>query len=250
MAKTQQAAPTRSMRPGDAATLGARVRAERSGRQWTLAELARRSGLSASTLSKVERGHMSLSYRSLLNLARAFRIDVSRLFTVAPQASDRGKRSVTRRRGGRRRTITGCRLRLLAADLLQKRLVPMVMTVTARTLEEAGGLKCHEGEEVYYVLSGTTQLLTDLYAPLRLEAGDCIYMHGGTGHAFVSVGDEDAVIFAVNEGYPVYSVETGELELTLNEPDAVLHVGAARARTRRAPARRAKPRAHAARRRR
>ncbi len=85
----------------------------------------------------------------------------------------------------------------------------MLVEIKARTLEEAGGLKVHKGEEVYYVVSGTAVLHTSDYAPARVRSGECIFMDGETGHAFTT-SSHRAVIFSVNEGYPVFFAATGQ----------------------------------------
>jgi quercetin dioxygenase-like cupin family protein len=65
-----------------------------------------------------------------------------------------------------------------------------IMEITARTLQEAGGLIAHEGEEFAYVLSGSIEVHTEDYRPTRLGAGDCIYMDSTSGHVYVNVGEE------------------------------------------------------------
>lgn len=203
-------------------SLARRLRVERREQGLTLKQVAERAGLAASTLSKVENGLISLSFRNLRMLARGLQIDVASLFDD-PVGATGGRRSVTRKSEGKSGWMPGCHLRLLATDLLAKRLSPMIMTVTAHTLEEADGLKVHGGEEVYFVISGDAALVTDQYAPLSLSQGDCVYMDGRTAHAFISVGDADAVIFAINEGHPVYSAESGESAPIRHEDPALSH---------------------------
>ena len=214
MATTGSTTGRRKARPDSGErqdVLARRLGEERRRQGLTLADLAARSGLSISTLSKVENGRMSLTYGKLAAVADGLGIEVAALFRMESPPRPAGRRCITRPRDQHPTQLPGMELRYLAEDLLEKRLVPMVMTVKARTLADAGGLKCHGGEEVYYVLSGTTELHTDLYAPLRLDQGDCVYMDGSMGHTFISVGAGDAVLFAVNEGHPVYLAETGEL---------------------------------------
>jgi quercetin dioxygenase-like cupin family protein len=79
---------------------------------------------------------------------------------------------------------------MLCGELANKKMNTGVMEITARTLEEAGGLIAHEGEEFALVLSGSVAVHTEDYQPTRLDAGDCIYMDSTSGHAYVSVGDD------------------------------------------------------------
>ena len=73
-----------------------------------------------------------------------------------------------------------------------------IMHINARTLDEAGGLIAHEGEEFAFVLSGSIDVYTEDYTPMRLEAGDSIYMDSTSGHVYVNAGpDPVARVLAV-----------------------------------------------------
>jgi mannose-6-phosphate isomerase-like protein (cupin superfamily) len=85
----------------------------------------------------------------------------------------------------------------LSADLARKKMNPAINRITARSLDGTGGLQTHAGEEFIYVLKGAVEIHTELYAPLRLEAGDCTYFDGKLGHAYVSVGRGEALLLVV-----------------------------------------------------
>lgn len=190
--------------------LGSRMREARKRRGWTLETLSGLTGISASALSKAENGKIALGYGNLQKVARGLGIEIAELFTPL-QHEAAGRRSHSRPQNARTVRIPGYLMKYLATDLVAKRFVPMLVTVKARTVTEAGGLKHHGGEEVYYVISGTAVLHTSAYAPLTVKAGECVYMDGRVGHAFVTKGSTPAKIFSVNEGYPVFSAESGEL---------------------------------------
>ena len=57
-------------------SLGARVRQIRKTRKWTLKELSDRTGLAISTISKMERGEISLTYDRFMRLAQGLGLDV------------------------------------------------------------------------------------------------------------------------------------------------------------------------------
>jgi len=50
---------------------------------WTLAEVSQRTGLTASTLSKIENDKMSLTFDKLARLSSGLQIDISALFRGA-----------------------------------------------------------------------------------------------------------------------------------------------------------------------
>ncbi|WP_430391689.1 helix-turn-helix domain-containing protein [Dyella sp. 20L07] len=168
---------------------GRALRTLRIRRGWTLAEVGERTGLPVSTLSKLENGKASLSYDKLTRLCAGLEIDIAELFAtdaVAPTQVT-GRRSITR--AGEGKTIdTESYLHLYpASDLLNKRFVPIIAEIHARSLTEFGELIRHPGEEYAFVLEGAVELHTELYAPTRLEAGDSIYFDSGMGHAYVAV---------------------------------------------------------------
>jgi transcriptional regulator with XRE-family HTH domain len=73
--------PTRA--PSDRSSFGERVRRLRKEKGWTLTEVAVSSGLAPSTISKVERGQMSLTYDRLVLLARGLEVHLTELFGPA-----------------------------------------------------------------------------------------------------------------------------------------------------------------------
>jgi len=76
-----------------------------------------------------------------------------------------------------------------AWELLNKKIIPIVAELRARSLEEFGELIRHPGEEYTFVLEGEVDFYTSLYAPVRLKAGDSIYFDSGMGHAYVAASE-------------------------------------------------------------
>lgn len=175
-----------------AARPGPALRAMRIGRHWTLQQMSRQTGLPVSTLSKIENGKMSLSYDKLVRVCEGLRIDIAELFAADTEAKAvarvTGRRSITRAGEGRVIDTENYLHVYPAADLLNKRFVPIVAEVHARSLAEFGEPISHPGEEFAYVLEGSVELHTALYAPVRLEAGDSIYFDSGMAHAYIAAG--------------------------------------------------------------
>lgn len=170
---------------------GLALRTLRKRKNWTLAEVGMRTGLPVSTLSKIENGKMSLSYDKLARLSAGLEIDIAQLFepnATVHQTTLNGRRSVTRKGEGLAIDTENYAHLYLVADLLNKRFIPLIAELHARSLSEFGELIRHSGEEFTYVLEGTVELHTDLYAPTRLDAGDSIYFDSGMGHAYIGVG--------------------------------------------------------------
>jgi mannose-6-phosphate isomerase-like protein (cupin superfamily) len=108
-----------------------------------------------------------------------------------------GRRSINRRGTGYAIKTPSYSHLYPAADLLNKRSVPVIAEIHARSLDEFGELIRHPGEEFAYVLEGVIDMYTELYAPVRLEAGDSIYFDSGMGHAYIAVSDGVCRILSV-----------------------------------------------------
>jgi transcriptional regulator with XRE-family HTH domain len=163
----------------------------------TLTELSGRTGLAVSTLSKLEMGHVSLSYDKLMLISKGLGVDMAELLDTAPHPTgpvSHGGRRVVQRGGEGQHVETGSYSQTyLATELLNKRMTPIYVELHARTLDEFraefGDLIRHAGEEFTYVLEGEVSFHTELYAPLTLQAGDSIYFDSEMGHAYLKASD-------------------------------------------------------------
>ena len=176
---------------------GPRVRRLRHGSGLTLQGLSARSGLAFSTISKVEKGQISPTYENILRLAEGLGVDVAELFTDETVTMTSGRRSVTRAGEGVGHETAQYEYRMLGADIARKQFVPLLTTLRAHDVRDFATLPSHPGEEFVYVVSGTVEVHTDQYRPLRLSPGDSCYFDSTMGHACVSAGHEDAVILWV-----------------------------------------------------
>lgn len=182
---------------------GAVLKSLRLANGWTLSEVSRRTGLPVSTLSKVENDKMSLSYDKLARISRGLEIDIGVLFSseaTAPLSLVTGRRSITRAGEGRVIETDTYETLFCATDLLNKRFVPLIAEVRARSTSEFGEMIRHPGEEYAYILEGTAELHTDLYAPVVLETGDSIYFDSGMGHVYINVGPGRCRVLSICSG--------------------------------------------------
>jgi transcriptional regulator with XRE-family HTH domain len=176
--------------------LGATLRALREQRNWTLAEVSRRTGFAVPMLSKVENDRLSLSYDKLIRLSEGMEVDIAELFATSA-ASITGRRSVNRVGEGEVVPTRNYEYRYLSPDVTRKKFVPLIAELHARTIEEFGELVRHSGEEFVYVLEGKVEIHTELYAPLVLSVGESAYLDSAMGHAYLSVGDGRCRLLAV-----------------------------------------------------
>lgn len=173
-------------------------------RGWTLAEVSRRTGYPVSTLSKIENDRVSLTYDKLTRISAGLEVDFSRLFGAheggAQEAAPQGRRSIARAGEGKSIESKIYSHVYPAAELLNKRLIPIVVELRAHSLEEFGELVRHSGEEYIYVLEGDVDVHTSVYAPVRLAAGDSIYIDSTMGHAYIAASDRPCRVLAICSG--------------------------------------------------
>ncbi len=182
---------------------GLMLRAARIEQGLTLRALAARIGLPFSTLSKLENGKMAMTYDKLVRLAQGLGVDIGTLVSSSPAVETPppgiGRRSVLRADG--MKAISEQHSHFYpASELLGKMMVPIIVDVQARSVEELGGLVRHGGEEYLYILTGTMELHSDLYAPLPLGAGDSIYFDSGMAHGYVRTSDSPCRVLSVCAG--------------------------------------------------
>jgi transcriptional regulator with XRE-family HTH domain len=177
--------------------LGQCLKAARQTRGLTLKQVAERTGMALSTLSKVENGLMSLTYDKLLQLTAGLKMDIAELFGPAvpppdPSRAVTARRSISRAGQGQVVNTRFYTYTYQCTDLIGKRMVPMITEVRARTLEEFGPLLRHSGEEYFLVTRGTIAVHTEFYAPEILHEGDGIYLDSTMGHAYLNAGDAES----------------------------------------------------------
>lgn len=163
----------------------------------SIGELAERSTLAPSTLSKIENAQMSPTYETILSLANGLGVDVSELFAHKPSSPISGRRAVTRLGEGSKLKTGHYEYELLCADIANKKIIPLLTRINAHSVHEFEALVVHPGEEFVYVLDGSVTLHTELYAPTVLNAGDSCYFDSMMGHALVSASSEPATILWV-----------------------------------------------------
>ena len=198
MPQAKRAERVRVPRPAsskvNAGGLNAIVKALRTRSRLTLTELAVRSDLAASTISKIETGQLSPGYETIQRLAFGLDVDVAELFRPRVEPVSTGRRGITRKGQGVRHRSRNYEYEALAADVSKKQFLPLFATIKARSVEQFGSLPSHEGEEFVFVISGTVILHSEHYEPLTLGPGDSAYFDSRAGHALISAGQEDAKI--------------------------------------------------------
>jgi XRE family transcriptional regulator, regulator of sulfur utilization len=191
-------AATSSPRPEhavDSAALGARVRALREGSGLSLRDLSERSGVSATTLSQVERGESSPTLSVAARIAGGLDLSLSQLLRL-----DEGPHVVVVRAGaGRSHERRGHLVEELTPALPGQR-----ADVSMHVLEAGAGTggeddpPIHEpgSRETIVLLSGAVELVIDADT-YRLEQGDSVTFDADLPHRLHNSGAAEARLLAV-----------------------------------------------------
>lgn len=181
-------------------SLGQILKDLRGRRGWTLREMSERTGIPVSTLSKVEHDRLTLTYDKLLQLSQKLGIRISELFAEESATAEgvTARRSIGRIDDAVRVNTPNYDYYYLCTELRRKRMIPIVTKIRAKTLEEFGALVRHPGEEYIHVLEGSIIVHTEFYDPVRLGAGEGIYIDSNMGHAYLAAEEcEIAVVLGV-----------------------------------------------------
>jgi transcriptional regulator with XRE-family HTH domain len=200
------------------------IRDVRIAKGLSLRALSARAGLPYSTLSKLENGKMSLTYDKLIRLAQALNVDLKDILANPEERAASvavGRRSITRAGEALDAESEKHVHHYPASDLLGKMMIPIIIDVQARSVDELGGLVRHGGEEYLYVLRGSMELHSDIYAPLLLGPGDSVYFDSGMAHGYVRTSNEPCTVLAVCAGQGIQQLaETARMRLSLSEQGA------------------------------
>jgi len=137
---------------------GAALRRARLAQGLSLRALSTKVGLPYSTLSKLENGKMAMTYDKLICLSVGLGVDIEEFVAPAgqqPHLAPVGRRSVARAGAGPEAQSGRHNHIYPAADLLGKSMVPIIIEVKARSVEELGGLIRHAGEEFLFIRTST-----------------------------------------------------------------------------------------------
>lgn len=184
MAKTEPANDA-TVVDGALAAVGPRLRALRQQRNATLAQLSRTTGVSVSTLSRLESGQRKPTLELLLLLARAHQVHLDELVD-APQTGDPRVHPRAIRQHG---------MTILPLTRRPGGVQAFKMILPSRPSADPEQ-QMHEGYEWLYVLSGRVRLLLGEH-DLVLAPGEVAEFDTHVPHAFTNPGPEPAELLCL-----------------------------------------------------
>lgn len=179
-------------------SIGTRLRELRRKAGLTLNDVANGSGISASTLSKVENDKVSPTFANLLRLADTFGLSLAEMIGDGERkAPPTGRIAVSRADRIAFARTQVYEMGPLCTDLRDKRMSPFLDRVHRSSGDLGERLVSHEGEEFVYVLDGEIEIHTEHYEPIRLARGDSAYLDSQMAHTYRSTTNAPAEMLMV-----------------------------------------------------
>lgn len=163
--------------------IGPRLRAARKASGMTLEQLARRAGMSTSTLSRLESGKRQANLELLMPLTRELRIGLDDLI---------GKEVPDPRVNEQPFRADGATIKPLVPQNSPLR----VFRISYPPRRRRPTRKTHDGYDWIYVLSGRLRLLLGDH-DLVLEPGESAEFDTRVPHAMAAVGDQPAEVISI-----------------------------------------------------
>jgi transcriptional regulator with XRE-family HTH domain len=173
------------------ASFGAALRELRQNRNWSLQELAARSGLSKTFLSRLETGDRQASISAVLTLARIFDVSLATMFETQVASEPC---LIVRAAEAAPQSVNGLTYTPLSNAERFFNLQPIRLTVSPK--RKGKDHFHHDGEEWIYLLSGrlTLSLAGKSY---DLGPGDAAHFDSRLPHRLIARGTADAEVLLV-----------------------------------------------------
>jgi transcriptional regulator with XRE-family HTH domain len=170
--------------------IGQRVKDLRQKQNFTLQDIAAKTGLAKSLLSEVESGEVVPHVSTLLKLAKVLNVGMASFFEDAEvseriSVTRRGERVRIKRRPHHHEGEVDYIYESLETRKPGKHMEPFLVEFMPMETTEMV-FTSHEGEEFHYVLEGKLEFRTDDRVEV-LEPGDAIYFESDQNHSFRSL---------------------------------------------------------------
>ena len=196
--------------------MGELLRRLRKQRKMTLENLSERTGISVSSLSRIENTQLSLSIEKLKVLASA--LDVSPHAFLSLAASSKRtttstpidyRHSVDRAYSRTLHEEGEARLHYMFPELKNKALDCIYFEIAPIPIWDSEFIS-HPGEKIIHVLSGDILVYVQYKDPVMLEAGDSMFIDSAPWHSLVAANNAPATALAVY--YHATNLGPGSLE--------------------------------------
>ncbi len=169
---------------------GSLVRQLRQARDWTMDDLAQKTGQTPDFISQVEADQMSPPVGFIMRMAKAMEVDPGTFLSKEEQAAIRDRRAQAYHQRTQNYSYT-----TLTPDAENSHLRAFMVAIEPHLAHKPVAYK-HEGEEFIYVMAG--QLEFTLGAKVHvLKTGECIHFNSDVPHKLKNLSDEQTQCLVV-----------------------------------------------------
>lgn len=176
-------------------TVGRKIKEFRLQRDWTLADLAKHSGVVLSTLSRIESGKMTGTLGSHLQIARALGIRLPELYADLDPFSSRLEVQSASDDQKRLENGKGASFKVLTSGSLQKKLLPVLLALKAGKSAKYGAGPAG-AEKFLYLLKGKLEVTAGTERAV-LNSGDSLHFEISRGHILKNIGSVPLLALSV-----------------------------------------------------
>lgn len=185
--------------PENIISVGEKIKSLRESGGMSLKELADRSGISETLLSRMEAHEISPPLGNIISLAKVFEVPVGDFFGESGDSpfsiTRSGDRATVTRFGSTSNESSGYTYQGLGQQKRNRQMEPFLVTLNPADPEKVEANR-HIGEEFIFVLQGRVEVSILDHKDI-LNPGDSIYYDSNVPHKISSHGDEPATILAV-----------------------------------------------------
>ncbi|MFP7761501.1 helix-turn-helix domain-containing protein [Marisediminicola sp. LYQ85] len=167
--------------------IGPRLKSWREKRSMTLAELSETTGISSSTLSRLEAGKRAPNLELVVPIARALRLELDDI--VPRVAPDPRVKRVTKKMGG-------ATYESLSPESSPVQTYKMTLPANPGGATEVPHPQVHDGQEWVYVLSGRLRLVLG-EQEVTLGAGEAAEFDTRVPHWHAAVGNQPVELLSI-----------------------------------------------------
>lgn len=172
--------------------LGKRIRELRKKRGMTLSEVSKKSGIALATLSRIETGNMTGTFKSHIRIAETFSMTLSEFYSEMEELITVQKRADYADLFIPNKKVSSA---ILTKDISGKKMLPTLIQLKPGSRTYTEQLK--QGVEKFvYILNGKVEI-TIGNAANTLEKGATLYFDASQAHHMRNIGDTQAEYLCV-----------------------------------------------------
>ena len=175
--------------------IGTKIRQFRLRKDWTLADLSKRSGVALSTLSRIESGRMTGTLESHVQIAHSLGVRLPELYADLDSPGPMVEHRAGSQQSDRYKQGAGASFTILTSNALHKKMLPTLVTLqagktTAQEHAPAGT------ERFLYLLKGKLEVIAG-EERVAMKSGDSLYLQASLPHHAKNNGPGPAVILSI-----------------------------------------------------